>query len=103
MEPLLEEVRDDALVGWCWVSRNHQGVVNGVRQINGDSDLVPTCACGLGWGRSQERNNGTCQPFYPEKAAPPALTLKADNSVPSRIFLVIFRLLSLLLEVLVFL
>ena len=95
MEPPLEEVRDDALIGWCWISGNHQSVVISVSQINGDSDLVPTCTCRLGWGRSQERNNGAYQPFCPERAAPPALTVKPDNSVPSHTLLVVFKLLSI--------
>ena len=56
---------------------------------------MPTCTCRLGWGRSQERNNGAYQPFCPERAAPPALTVKPDNSVPSHTLLVVFKLLSI--------
>lgn len=50
--------------GCSRVSGNHVGGANSVSQIDGDSDLVSSCACMLGGGKSQENNNGTCQYFH---------------------------------------
>lgn len=54
-------------VEWGRVIGNYQGRANGVSQFNGDSDLLPTCACRLGareWGEVQQRKNGAYQLFY---------------------------------------
>lgn len=47
----------DLQVGWSRVSGNHQGEVNTVSKVNGDSVMVPACACSR---RAQKRNNDLC-------------------------------------------
>lgn len=75
------------------VAGNHQGGANGVSQVDEDSDMVPTFASRLVGERSQPRNNGFCQHFHLEGAAPPALALQPDNSVPLRMSLEPFEML----------
>ena len=67
----------------------------GVSQVNGNSYMASTCNCRL-WRRGF--NKGTMVParyYFQERAALPALTLKPDNSLPPRLSLTLFQLLSL--------
>lgn len=53
-----------------------------VSQVSGESDLVPTCAYGLCWGRAQARNNGACGHFSSRESCLLPLALKVDSSLP---------------------
>ena len=75
-------------VGTAGVTRARQKSMN---QVDGDSCMVPTYwLCG---STSQKRNNDLCQHFCLGEAAPPALALMPDNSVPLCISLIPFKLL----------
>ena len=50
------------------VSRNYQGKVNSISQVEGDSDMAP--ACWLCVGRSQCRNDGLYQHFSLRESCP---------------------------------
>ena len=62
--------------GWRKVSRNHQGMVNHVSLVDGDSQIAHDCTC-RGW-LSKETMASTSTTVW-EKAAPPALTLKPED------------------------
>lgn len=53
MENILEEAWVGAQVGLGRVRGNHQGSVNGVSQVDGDLDMLPTCVQMLGVGRDR--------------------------------------------------
>ena len=58
----------DLQARWGMVSRNHQGGANSVSQVDGVSDMTPTCQlCG---DKAQQRNNGFCQPFCLGQSCP---------------------------------
>lgn len=64
-----------------------------VSQVKGESHLVPACTCRLCERRVQQRYDGTT--WQSQRAAPPALVLKPDNSVPFHMSLELFELLFL--------
>lgn len=64
-------------VGSQKITRMDEGSVS---QVNGNSYLVPTCACRPCERRAQQKQNGACR--HPlEKANPPSLNLEPENSV----------------------
>lgn len=62
MEEPLEMAWVGPKVGWAWITGNHHGMVNNVSQVDGYSDMAPTCW--LCSGRAQQRNNDLCQDFH---------------------------------------
>lgn len=72
----------DLSIGWALVSENHGWGQSPVSQVSGESDLVPTCAYGLCWGRAQARNNGACGHFSSRESCLLPLALKVDSSLP---------------------
>ena len=77
--------------GWGRVLGNHQEGVSNVSQGDGDSDVTPVYACS-GGGLSRGTMASASTSVW-EKAAPPALTKKPDNSVNACVSLVPFELL----------
>lgn len=55
----------------------------GVSQVMESSGLAPARGCHLGWGRVQQRKNGTCQHLPPQRTVlaptPSSLTLKLSQ------------------------
>lgn len=94
MESPLEVVGWAKKLGEVGPQRNHQGWVNGFSQVDGYSDLVPTCMCMLDEGRAQQRNMVSASTSFLRKAAPPAITLKPDNLVTFCTSLVFLKLLA---------
>lgn len=56
--------------GWSGVLGNHQSRVNGVSQVNGDSDMAATFLCMLGEMTAQSSTNGFCQLFCLGESSP---------------------------------
>ena len=69
------------------VSGNHQSRGTCVNQADGDSDMVAAWVCELGGGGTNKGTVASASTPVWDKAAPPALALKPDNSVPPHIFL----------------
>lgn len=96
---------------------NHQAGASGISQVDGDLELVPTCAYHFvreGFNKAviyllafltlptscagRSLNEGTMTPpsiSVLKIAAPPALTMKPENSLTSCMSLVVFELLFL--------
>ena len=72
-------------VGWDGISGNPQGGANSVNQVDGDSDVEPTCQLCGEW--AQERNNDLCQYFClgescPSSSCPEARDFSSSSYVP---------------------
>ena len=81
-------------VGWDRVLGNHQSGANGVIQVDGASDTVPTYQLyGCVEGGLRKNNNGLCQHFCLGESSPSALALVLDKSFPSHLSLMPFNLL----------
>lgn len=55
-----------------------------VSQVNGDSDLVPTCAKGLCWGEGSRKEQWACGHFSSRESCLLTLALKVDSSLPPK-------------------
>lgn len=70
------------------VTRNHKGRTNYNRQVDENSNIMPTSGCVEGgFNKGKMYSVST---FLWEKAVPPAIVLMPDNSLPSCMFLVTF-------------
>ena len=87
MEKLLHMFLVDLKIGWGSISRNHQGEVNAIIQVDGDSDLALPAPTGWGVGEGLNRNNGICQDFCLGESCPWSPCLRVHIS------LVLFELL----------
>lgn len=77
-------------LGGAGVSGNRQGGVRDARQFDGDSDMAPACA---EWVKGLEKEQWHLPALLSGRAAPQAITLKPDNSVPLGMSLQLFKLL----------
>lgn len=82
MEKLLEVAWMDPQVGWHRVSGNHQGGGKQFGQVDRDSDLAPACAYRWVEGGLNKRTVAFASTSFRKNAAPAALALKPDNSLP---------------------
>ena len=87
----LEKAGVGLKVGWGRAPEYHQDRANNVSQIDGVSDMAPSCW--LCVGRAQKRKNGLCQHICLGEHCPPALAQMPNNSVPPCMSLMPFNLL----------
>ena len=78
-------------MGGGGVSENHQGRAYSVSQVNGDSDILPTCWVCLGGLIKQTMAFASTSVW--KNTTPPILVLMPDDSVPPHVSLVPFKLL----------
>ena len=89
MEKPLEAARVGPHVGKGRVSGNHMGRVKG--GIDGDSAMVATWVCKPSGGGLNKGTMDSASTSVWEKAIPPALVLKPDNSIPPHMSLALFE------------
>ena len=92
MEKPLEGAWVGQLFEWGRISGTHQGRAMSVSQVDRDSDMVATCVCMPG-GKELNKETDSASTSVWEEAAPLALALKPDNSIPPCTSLVPFKLL----------
>ena len=79
-------------VGWSGISGNHQGVVNGISQVDEDSDIwYPSVSSVL--GVLSKGTMTSASTYVWKKAVSLSLALMPDNSVPPLMSLAPFKLL----------
>lgn len=96
MKKPLEIAWVDLKDGWDRTSGNHQGGINNVNQIDGDSDMASVCFLS-GWVEgTQKKDMSPASTSIWKKANSPSLTLMSDSSflyIPSA-----FSTIALVLE-----